>query len=58
MILPPLKFQLAVLASIDFQTPVIAASYDREEEEDFIKYPPELEEWYFEVEQNVPIELG
>lgn len=54
-----LKFQLAVLASIDFQTPVIAASYDREEEEDFyLNTPPELEEWHFEVEQNVPIELG
>ena len=53
------KYQLAVLASIDLKTPVIAASYDREEEEDFyLNTPSELEEWHFEVEQNVPLEPG
>lgn len=53
------RSQLAVLASVDLKTPVIAATFNREEEQDFyLDTPPELEEWHFEVEQNVPIELG
>ena len=54
------RSQMAVFASVDTERPIaVVDGSHREAEEDFyLDTPSGLEEWHFEVEKNVPVELG